>query len=258
MLYFNSRPSARGDQTSCLLPFFFQISIHAPPRGATGSGDCEGFQRAFQFTPLREGRPVVGAVTCRAYTFQFTPLREGRRPLKRYILISAKISIHAPPRGATFSPSAALDRTAISIHAPPRGATSRPRWIACGASISIHAPPRGATADMASFYNLDHISIHAPPRGATGCFGWQSRHRLISIHAPPRGATSVGFMLAENTIYFNSRPSARGDEYMEARKQPTQNFNSRPSARGDLSEEEIEYCQNISIHAPPRGATKKK
>ena len=37
----------------------------------------------------------------RARKFQFTPLREGRRPFKRDILISAKISIHAPPRGAT-------------------------------------------------------------------------------------------------------------------------------------------------------------
>ena len=56
--------------------------------------------------------------------------------------------------------------------------------------ISIHAPPRGATglaADMASFYNL------------------------ISIHAPPRGATQSAKSSRNRAAYFNSRPSARGD-----------------------------------------------
>ena len=55
----------------------------------------------------------------------------------------------------------------------------------------------------------------------------------ISIHASPRGATRLTHGQESNTCYFNSRPSARGDEK-----------NLR-----DLRQEEI------SIHAPPRGAT---
>ena len=58
-LYFNSRPSARGDDDSLLyLP-----------------GD------KFQFTPLREGRPEDMAIMRALPGFQFTPLREGRHHL---------------------------------------------------------------------------------------------------------------------------------------------------------------------------------
>ena len=79
--------------------------------------------------------------------------------------------------------------------------------------------------------------------------------------------------------HFNSRPSARGDEYgHEIRRNPAY-FNSRPSARGDvyvrpsnsilmpfqftpLREGRRSICSSrsrgaISIHAPPRGATAK-
>ena len=107
--YFNSHPSARGDTKRslrvCVLLIFqftplregrryayriFQpvsISIHAPPRGATGRrirwlrplanfnsrpsarGDLAGCDDApspkeFQFTPLREGRLEVQRTTC--------------------------------------------------------------------------------------------------------------------------------------------------------------------------------------------------
>ena len=54
---FNSRPSARGDWSSC---------------GGTGAA------RLFQFTPLREGRRWRICRNPRGGIFQFTPLREGR------------------------------------------------------------------------------------------------------------------------------------------------------------------------------------
>ena len=63
---FNSRPSARGDDKARLLE-------------ALGK---------FQFTPLREGRPLRWA--CLPYTtiiFQFTPLREGRPHARAYNLM---------------------------------------------------------------------------------------------------------------------------------------------------------------------------
>ena len=56
-LYFNSRPSARGDL----------------PHGHVMSSGTK-----FQFTPLREGRHDDGTHVLRSYLFQFTPLREGR------------------------------------------------------------------------------------------------------------------------------------------------------------------------------------
>ena len=102
--HFNSRPSARGDQTSLISVFALTI---------------------FQFTPLREGRPhalllrfilalrisihapprgatiTASAGRTTGKVFQFTPLREGRLAVEMSSIVSDKISIHAPPRGAT-------------------------------------------------------------------------------------------------------------------------------------------------------------
>ena len=101
---FNSRPSARGDEWSLTeeadgTVFQFtplregrhlvqlhafshrEISIHAPPRGATYAS-----------------REAAAAIE-----FQFTPLREGRLAVVYALRHSRLISIHAPPRGATLA-----------------------------------------------------------------------------------------------------------------------------------------------------------
>ena len=76
--HFNSRPSARGDVRVLVAAIIGAISIHAPPRGAT-LVFCSSFAFCpFQFTPLREGRLVHGHVVPSGAQFQFTPLREGR------------------------------------------------------------------------------------------------------------------------------------------------------------------------------------
>ena len=79
-LYFNSRPSARGDEMYLQVKSAIAISIHAPPRGAT--------QSPFRFRPCRPDisihAPPRGATRGITYDstgsiiFQFTPLREGR------------------------------------------------------------------------------------------------------------------------------------------------------------------------------------
>ena len=55
--------------------------------------------------------------------------------------------------------------------------------------------------------------------------------------------------------YFNSRPSARGDNDHVCKTISVDDFNSRPSARGDRKGEHGIVVCRISIHAPPRGAT---
>ena len=100
-VYFNSRPSARGDMISVALrssTSLFQftplregrrvlhtlsflrrvISIHAPPRGATPCRRAPSGVGLFQFTPLREGRRKALFASACVAQFQFTPLREGR------------------------------------------------------------------------------------------------------------------------------------------------------------------------------------
>ncbi len=185
------------------------------------------------------------------------------------------ISIHAPPRGAT--PPSLLSRSAIpiSIHAPPRGATLLVVFGAIVTIISIHAPPRGATCITASSNSSSafqftplregrratkqgggsvyDISIHAPPRGATAVQHGGADARHFNSRPSARGDGSR--ILSRRPVgYFNSRPSARGD--VPPRNAPhRRHFNSRPSARGDLYAEGADPNEDISIHAPPRGAT---
>ena len=58
------------------------------------------------------------------------------------------------------------------------------------------------------------------------------------------------------TTHFNSRPSARGDPDGGVARRNRRDFNSRPSARGDLLLRAGRELHVISIHAPPRGATR--
>ena len=103
---------------------------------------------AFQFTPLREGRPGLLLPRTIAYNFNSRPSARGDAP-KWYCGDSANIiSIHAPPRGATVHQNVLVFVKGISIHAPPRGATSRLPSARPPKCISIHAPPRGATSGV--------------------------------------------------------------------------------------------------------------
>ena len=99
---FNSRPSARGDdgaddyQLSAA-----QISIHAPPRGATRTGHLVTPLNKFQFTPLREGRQHWWFLG-HGQEFDFNSRPSARGDVQKGNLQNAHvISIHAPPRGAT-------------------------------------------------------------------------------------------------------------------------------------------------------------
>ena len=233
------------------------ISIHAPPRGATSPSPTFSIAEIFQFTPLREGR------LCARH---FLPARHP-------------ISIHAPPRGATSGsahsgfigcyfnsrPSARGDSAIRSAHHPSTHFNSRPSArgderaeIARNTADKFQFTPlrEGRRARRDRTQHRRQISIHAPPRGATNEVIRQRKKRNISIHAPPRGATTLPAAGILNRRHFNSRPSARGDgtvsksalcvirfqftplregrlPRMLSEGEAGENFNSRPSARGD-------------------------
>ena len=81
--------------------FVFQFTPLREGRHVREIPACE--YKVFQFTPLREGRLEADGIFGAATQFQFTPLREGRLlPLpRRRNRAGGRISIHAPPRGAT-------------------------------------------------------------------------------------------------------------------------------------------------------------
>ena len=88
---FNSRPSARGDQTAPQ-PHSPTADFNSRPsaRGDAAARNCPDSRAGFQFTPLREGR-----------------LYESWDEMKE-----DTISIHAPPRGATPARTASSQQPA--------------------------------------------------------------------------------------------------------------------------------------------------
>ena len=169
--YFNSRPSARGDQVkSCIgrrekrfqftplregrrLPLqngviVFEISIHAPPRGATLQIFRMRPPLAFQFTPLREGRRCPSAVRSHHLHFNSRPSARGDGKANQ-VCCRLAISIHAPPRGATQSACLPCLFSADFNSRPSARGDLRRVLVECPRLISIHAPPRGATPGRA-------------------------------------------------------------------------------------------------------------
>ena len=122
--YFNSRPSAMGDERGCGIDVLARvISIHAPPRGATAvaarfkqryisihappRGATLSVALAMWCVLISIHAPPRGATRRRSrdgapVLFQFTPLREGRHD-GHSRRDARQISIHAPPRGATLT-----------------------------------------------------------------------------------------------------------------------------------------------------------
>ena len=81
LLYFNSRPSARGDSPRIRTAASTRNFNSRPSaRGDVTPASAATHSPAFQFTPLREGRPGLAGLCGHVRAlFQFTPLREGRR-----------------------------------------------------------------------------------------------------------------------------------------------------------------------------------
>ena len=234
MKYFNSRPSARGDNSP-------------PPQER---------RTKFQFTPLREGRPQAVTIEMRKHDFNSRPSARGD--------FSGE-DVHDSISYFNSRPSARGDRSGCACSVvggifqftPLReGRPERMRLQRGWGDISIHAPPRGATAPYVPSGTGRKISIHAPPRGATNEVIRQRKKRNISIHAPPRGATGACQLPDGERTHFNSRPSARGDAISSAISENILiSIHAPPRGATFTLPTEDYYERSISIHAPPRGAT---
>ncbi len=170
------------------------------------------------------------------------------------LAILQAISIHAPPRGATYAEQA-KQIAALFQFTPLREGRRCRCIIAVPGGIFQFTPLREGRRTGTSAKRLcGHISIHAPPRGATQ-MRCASCKRISFQFTPLREGRPHRCMGGCRNGYFNSRPSARGDELPRLWLSKQLHFNSRPSARGDKMQITQIQSKNISIHAPPRGAT---
>ena len=191
---------------------------------------------------------------------------------------SVAVSIHAPARGATMTPSELNERWVVSIHAPARGATTRV-VVSPSASAFRSTLPRGERRERGVPDREASVSIHAPARGAT-----RSRtrlHRISSfrIHAPARGATWTGSDGRRSPAFRSTLPRGERPESTSAlapvlsfrstlprgeRPQPapatnrTERFDPRSREGSDTSCPDPPPGTSVSIHAPARGATQSR
>ena len=202
-------------------------------RGDSASRMEKSSSFIFQFTPLREGRRRYEWMVRQVILFQFTPLREGRQFLSEAVAAGRIISIHAPPRGAT---------------------TLFSSW------------------NVRSTFQFTPLREGRPERR-------KRNERVCNFNSRPSArGDQHGQRLGLYFTYFNSRPSARGDSAsMISRASPLvfqftplregrqscairtnvrKLFQFTPLREGRLCPQSIcQYQKNISIHAPPRGAT---
>ena len=189
----------------------------------------------FQFTPLREGRHKQPSDENQYSQFQFTPLREGRR--------QASQGIQAKRGHFNSRPSARGDKARavnqskdekISIHAPPRGAT-RKRLKTPSAALEFQFTPLREGRRFPKTVHLFWILFQFTP-----------------LREGRRGDLEAAFSVFD----FNSRPSARGDQAIAQAQAPKQAFQFTPLREGRhfINCQRVSHLQ-ISIHAPPRGAT---
>ena len=230
--YFNSRPREGGDNTDLVSKQTLQISIRAPARGATRSGNNNLDFRLFQFAPPRGGRQSVLSAPVELRHFNSRP-REGGDKKSKIPSRSPMYFNSRPREGGDKLTKEVTNTDEISIRAPARGATPR-GCVLAQSRLFQFAPPRGG--------RLPHRSVRC--------------HRGISIRAPARGATSLLATVVLLPIHFNSRPREGGDEVTQCINLSVSYFNSRPREGGDLKDSKARQPVPISIRAPARGATR--
>ena len=132
------------------------------------------------------------------------------------------------------------------------------RRRSCPRPISIHAPPRGATVLRATTSESEQKFQFTPLREGRP---FQSPQLCVSFpfqFTPLReGRHFLTFPDLHGRGLFQFTPLREGRRAWRVLGLLESHFNSRPSARGDKRRGRRRKQSPISIHAPPRGATRR-
>ena len=255
--YFNPRSREGSDEKILGRRFRYDISIHAPAKGATVRRRLERWGLVYFNPRSREGSDRhLDTVGIHWIRFQSTlPRRERRQrcysdngsnhfnprsregsdtPSRKDYYIRC-ISIHAPAKGATSTARNEVGRKKFQSTLPRRERRASGSGRRTAGNISIHAPAKGATRlPHRSLYRL----LHFNPRSREGSdikHGALFWRKIISIHAPAKGATILSHAAGYQRSEFQSTLPRR-----ERRATPVAACLQAPA---------------ISIHAPAKGAT---
>ena len=192
-----------------------------------------GWREIFQFTPLREGRRQTTSGLRTAENFNSRPSARG------------DLSMTKPARSSYFNsrPSARGDHG------------RKARMAEC--AISIHAPSARGDADKEENSGFFLTFQFTPLREGRRTAALHAAIAALFQFTPLREGRRAYRRCYAPAVYFNSRPSARGDSVKRCNSFPNSLISIHAPPRGATlqipkGEKKHEY---ISIHAPPRGAT---
>ena len=232
---FNSRPSARGDFTFPIVQILNSYFNSRPSaRGDIAAMLGNMCRESFQFTPLREGRQVCHTAHKDGAYFNSRPSARGDTPPRACHASRHKISIHAPPRGATVARLRVFG-AAVNFNSRPSARGDQLDSTAlCARNLFQFTPLREGRQVRLTAEPSDIPFQFTPLReGRLPRLKVCIHQDCISIHAPPRGATGVDYRLQKIRL-FQFTPLREGRH---------------------LCKRKIAQLRRISIHAPPRGAT---
>ncbi len=140
---------------------------------------------------------------------------------------------------------------------PLREGRQHPRGVyVLGIGISIHAPPRGATSSIVGMKCWSPFQFTPLREGRRNGKDYTLDEDVFQF-TPLREGRRLLFRLLPRPFYFNSRPSARGDAHSKVSNQARHLFQFTPLREGRPGVRPARRRLPISIHAPPRGATRK-
>ena len=168
LLYFNPRSHERSDAYKTDEQRYSEISIHAPTRGATGTG--RRHPHVWVISIHAPTRGATGTLTFKQplAVFQSTLPREERPQETRMSDIHSNFNPRSHERSDSNIKTPRRQKR-ISIHAPTRGATTTSQ-TSCIKALDFN-PRSHERSDVALYVScilVAVISIHAPTRGATG------------------------------------------------------------------------------------------
>ena len=187
----------------------YQISIHAPTRGATTS-----------------------ALSCITHTGYFNPRsHEGSDKSGKHTVVYSVISIHAPTRGATQAWSI-LHGTQRFQSTLPRG--ERPTHVMVAHSMWNFNPRshEGSDSTTKTKEGNRYISIHAPTRGATSSV-FSSFTGSVFQSTLPRGERRRFCILVLYHVHFNPRSHEGSDGEAWTLTKCKRDFNPRSHEGSD-------------------------
>ena len=251
---FDPRPRAGGDSLFSQLSVTGTVSIHAPARGATNRYGCDPAELGVSIHAPARGATRGSHIHSSFLMFRSTPPRGGRR--RSGSGATWQICFDPRPRAGGDPPGGARPLSArVSIHAPARGATVYCRQHCRRSDVSIHAPARGATTFQRFKGAVDEFRS-TPPRGGRLYIVASIADDRMFRSTPPRGGRPVRDDGAPQPGRFDPRPRAGGDPRRGTRRCTRRCFDPRPRAGGDATDRGSLPVADVSIHAPARGATR--